>query len=143
MKKKVLLPAAVLMVLLVAAAAMALNNEIPLKKVSPDVMGWGEVQIEPAPFVPSDRLLIVDIYRARKRAVYSVWIIDAWTGKRSPAGITGQNHFRTDDTGFGHYTDHTSEYILGWNTLEIAWHPDGDPSNTADMVVRFRAKLYQ
>ena len=141
--KKRLFPALAVAVLLVAAAARAALIEIYLKKATPEAVGRGQVEIDPAPYVPSDRLLTVDVYRARKGAVYSVWIIDAWTGKKSPAGITGLNHFRTDAAGYGHYTDHTTEYILGWNTLEVAWHPDGDPSNTGDMVVEFRAKLYE
>ncbi len=131
-------------VLFVAASgARAWVSEIELKKASPEREAKGTVYIKLAGFVPSDRLLVVETYHLKPRSVYSVWIIDTWTGKREALGITGQNHFKTNASGIGHYTDHTTEYILGWNRLEVAFHPGGDPSNTKDMIVVLWANLYQ
>ncbi|MFQ5442256.1 MAG: hypothetical protein ACE5EB_05980 [Thermodesulfobacteriota bacterium] len=131
-------------VLFVAVSgARAWVREIELKKAGPEIEAKGMVYIRLAGFVPSDRLLVVEAYHLKARSVYSVWIIDKRSGKREALGITGQNHFKTDASGFGHYTDHTTEYILGWNRLEVAFHPGSDPSNTKDMIVVLRADLYQ
>jgi len=118
-------------------------SEFELKNAGPEKEAKGMVYIKLAGFVPSDRLLVVRTYHLKPRSVYSVWIIDTWSGKREALGITGQNHFKTDASGSGHYTDHTTEYILGWNRLEVAFHPGGDPSDTKHMIVVLWADLYQ
>lgn len=131
-------------VLFVAASgARAWVSEIELKNAGPEIEAKGMVYIKLAGFVPSDRLLVVETSHLKARSIYSVWIIDKRSGKREPLGITGQNHFKTNASGIGHYTDHTTEYILGWNRLEVAFHPGGDPSNTKDMMVVLWGDLYQ
>ena len=142
-RRKVLIILVLLFVIaLFYTGADALAVEIKMKPAVPDTEARGLVTIKDAPRVPSDRLLIVDVRGLRPDSVYSVWLVDKDTGKRTPAGLTGQNHFRTDPSGYAHYTDHTDRYKLDHNTLEVAFHPDGDPGNTVDMVVVLTAPLH-
>ncbi|GMR04615.1 MAG: hypothetical protein BMS9Abin23_0515 [Thermodesulfobacteriota bacterium] len=129
--------------ILSSEAAASWGKEITLKKANPEIEAKGTVYIRFAGFVPSDRFIEIDVFHLKPGGVYSVWIVDSWSGKREALGIVGENYFKADAAGFGHFADHTTEYILGWNMLEVAYHPDGDPSNTGDMKVVLKARLYQ
>jgi len=104
--------------------AMADYREIELYKTEAGSEAHGYIFIEPVGFIPTERLLHVNVYSLLPHTLYDVWIVDRNTGKRTPAGFQGQNSFKTNYGGAGHFTDRSSEFILGWNKLEISEHRD-------------------
>ena len=142
MQKKKTALVAILTALALLLRREAVSAEIKLEKAFPEAEGRGEVEITRTSFATPDRLLTVNLHKLKPNSVYSVWLVDKYAGERTPAGLTGQNHLRTDSAGNAVYKDHTSEYRLDRNTIEIAYHPDGDPGNVKDMVVILRARLY-
>ncbi|MFQ5736887.1 MAG: hypothetical protein ACE5GY_08510 [Thermodesulfobacteriota bacterium] len=133
----------VVIFVLLAGSAQARNSEFNLKPASPEVKAYGTVEISHTGFVPFDRLLEIYVTRLEHGAVYSVWLLDTETDERSAAGLTGQNNFDTGESGNAHYTAYLSEFEIDWRTLQIAYHPDGDASNTRDMVVVLTVRLYE
>ncbi len=132
----------ILVLCLMAAPAGAKNVEVELKPVGPEPKAQGTVTLRQYGYISSDRILDMYFSNLKPDAVYSVWIYNSRTDKRYPAGLTGQNHFRTKGSGSGHYTAFTSEYDIDWKYIEVDYHPDGDPQNTTDMVVVLKARLY-
>jgi hypothetical protein len=127
---------------LLITSAHAGSIEIELKPASPEVKARGTVFIKHDSYIPYERFLDMYVSRLEPNSVYSVWIREKDNGTRNPAGLRDENHFRTDGAGNAHYTAMLSEYDLDWNTLEITYHPDGDPGNTKDMSVVLFARLY-
>ncbi len=115
-----------LFIVLRSVLAMADYREIRLYKTDPGSKAHGYIFIEPVGFIPTERLLHVNVYSLLPNTLYDVWIVDRDTGKRTPAGFQGQNSFRTNYGGAGHFTDRSSEFILGWNKLEISEHSIAD-----------------
>lgn len=105
--------------MLQAAKSLADYREIPLNKADKKSEARGYITIEHFGLVPTDRLLHVNVFSLRPNTIYSVWIVDRNNGKRTPAGFPGENTFKTNGGGAGHFKDHTSEFTLGWNKLEI------------------------
>ncbi|MFQ5428195.1 MAG: hypothetical protein ACE5EZ_04350 [Thermodesulfobacteriota bacterium] len=105
-----------------AGIAMADFREIPLNKTDPDDKAHGYITIEHIGFVPMDRLLHVRVYSLLPNTLYDIWIVDRDTGKRTPAGFPGENTFKTNGGGAGHFKEHTTEFVLGWNKLEVSRH---------------------
>lgn len=124
-----------------SALAGAVMYEENLKRVDPEAKASGVVTLKHYGFVTSDRILEVTIFGLKPRAVYTVWLLDTNTGKRTPAGLTGKNRFRASADGVAHYSAFTDEYTTGWKTLQIAYHADGNAENTGGMVVVLTAKL--
>ena len=127
---------------LIASGAEA--RDYTLKKIDPEIKAIGEVTVRHDGWMRSDRLLSIDVFRLKPNSVYSVWLFR--DGKRAPAGLKGQNFFRTDGSGNAHYADQTDEYTLRFKTVEIAYHPDradGDVRNTAEMVIVLSTRLFE
>lgn len=143
-------PAAALFALIIAAllaygSADARVSELNLKNTDPEGKAIARVEIDHIGFIPSDRLLKITAFRLKPNSVYSVWFVGGGyggQGEREPGGLTGSNYFRTDGSGSGHYYYHTDKYEIDHNLLEVAYHPDGDPANTDDMVVVLRGRMY-
>jgi len=129
-------------IMLHCAPAMADYREIRLYKSDPKAAPYGEIFIEPVGFIPTERLLHVNVYALRPNTLYDVWIVDRDTGKITPAGFQGQNSFRTNQAGAGHFTDRSSEFILGWNKLEISEHL-ADRKRLEDIKVILWTWMYQ
>jgi len=126
------------------AIAMADYREIELNKTDPASKAHGNITMEPIAFVPTDRLLRVNVYGLRPNTLYDVWLVDRDTGKRSPAGFAGENTFRTNAGGSGHFADWTTEFILGWNKLEVSTHKEGESAeNFKDIMVVLWTWMYQ
>ncbi len=144
LRKKTTLPllALSLIFLFHAALAMADYREIRLYKTDPKDEAHGYIFIEPVGFIPTERLLHVNVYSLRPNTLYDVWIVDRDTKKRTPAGFEGQNSFRTNYGGAGHFTDRSSEFILGWNKLEISEHLR-DRKRLKDVKVILWTWMYQ
>lgn len=134
--------AAALIMLFMLSPGPAQAREYDLERVAPETRAIGRATLTPG-FRRSDRReLFLVVFHLKPDSVYSVWIMDKRSGRRIPAGLTGKNHFRTDGSGNGHYTHEADWLDFGWNTLEVAYHPDGEPSNTDEMIVVLRTGLY-
>jgi hypothetical protein len=136
-KKKLLIPMALLLLFMLKGSVAAANFwEIPLYKADPASKAHGYITSEPIGFIPYERLLHVNVYSLKPGALYDVWIVDRDTGKRTPAGFMGQNTFKTNFGGAGHFTDRTSEFTLGWNKLEVREHtPKGQDPEASKLVL--------
>ncbi len=133
LKNRLIMPMVLLALFMVYSAAAAADyREIPLYKADPASSAHGYITTEPIGFIPFERQLHVNVFSLKPGGLYDVWIVDRGTGKRTPAGFMGQNTFKTNFGGAGHFTDRTSEFILGWNKLEVREHtPKGeDPENS-------------
>lgn len=145
-KKRTALPLFIVSIffLFQTALAMADYRETELIKTDPESKAHGNITMEPIGFVRSDRLLRVNVYGLSPNTLYDVWIVDRDTGKRSPAGFEGENTFRTNAGGSGHFVDRTTEYVLGWNKLEVSAHKEGESAeNLKDVDVLLWVWMYQ
>ncbi len=131
-----LVPAILLYIALQASGAWADYREIRLYRTDPDSKAHGYIFIEPVGFIPTDRLLHVNVYSLRPHTLYDVWIVERDTGKVTPAGFEGQNTLKTNAGGAGHFTDWTTEFVLGWNKLEISEHlKNGESPGDARVIL--------
>jgi len=139
MRKKTLLLvifALTVPLLIKARSAAADYIEIPLYSTVPGSSVHGYISIEHVGFIPTDRLLHVNVYSLRPHTLYDIWIVDRDTGKITPAGFEGQNSFLTNAGGAGHFTDWTTEFVLGWNKLEISEHlKEGEKPGEAKVLL--------
>lgn len=129
-----------LALIMTASLGLAVAQDYTLKRTEAETQAIGEATVRQYGPVRSDRILSIDVFRLKPGSVYSVWLSRG--GKRSPAGLKGKNFFETDGSGNAHYTDMTDEYELSFHTLEIAYHPDGEISNTSEMVIVLTTRLY-
>ncbi len=142
--KKTFLPILTLslFIMLHSVPAMADYREIKLYKSDAKAAPYGEIFIEPVGFIPTERLLHINVYALRPDTLYDVWIIERDTGRITPAGFEGQNSFRTNHDGAGHFTDRSNEFILGWNKLEVSEHL-ADRKRLEDIKVILWTWMYQ
>lgn len=108
-----------------------------------DVKGgnaYARVEFESMRYMPGSLSMGINFYRLEPDTVYSVWYAND-KGERAPAGVSG-NVFRTDGGGKGRYVTSVDAYYLDdWDSIEVYAHPDGNPSNTRDMVVALRGNI--
>jgi hypothetical protein len=75
-------------------------------------------------------------------SVYTVWFV-----KDNPqmgiAGVgDGDHSFTTDAEGAGEYTATVAaEELSNWEKIEVAFHPDGNPSNLKDIKIAMKGDL--
>jgi len=145
-KKRTSLPLFIISMFFIfhSALAMADYRELTLIKTDPKSKAHGNITMEPIGFIPTERLLRVNVYGLRPNTSYDVWLVDRDTGKRSPAGFVGENTFRTNAGGSGHFADRTTEFILGWNKLEVSAHKKVDKTGSLkDVQVILWVWMYQ
>jgi len=140
-KKFLPLLAAALFLLIQPAIVGATYREIYLNKTDAMSKAHGYITIKPIGVVPTDRILHVNVYSLLPGTLYDVWIVERGTGKRMPAGFGGENTFRTNAGGAGHFIYWTSEFVLGWNKLEVSSHMADD--KRGDVKVILWAWMYQ
>ena len=130
------------LLLAVSITSPEAGREMDLKKTDPGMRAFGTVEVSYFTRGVQNVLMEILVWHLEPNSLYSVWIVDTTSGQRSPGGLPGQNHFKTDPSGNSHYTDYTNDWLLHLKRLEIALHPDGDINNTADMQVVLFARLY-
>lgn len=111
-------------------------NEIPLYKSDKNNPAHGYISIDHIGFIPTDRLLHVSVFSLTPNTLYDVWIVSRESGERTRAGFEGENSFKTNSGGAGDFKDFTTEFVLGWNKLEISSHQrDGEPSDNIKVIL--------
>ncbi len=75
-------------------------------------------------------------------SVYTVWFVNE-KPQMDMAGVGEADYsFKTDAEGRGEFTATvSSEEIRNWEKLEVAYHPDGNPSNMKDIKITLKGDL--
>lgn len=123
----------------VAGTAEAFNRDFKLERTGEDPDAIGRVEVDKVAFNKPERLLKVRMFNLEPGGVYTVWVVSERYGRKI-AGVR-KNHFRAGSEGAAVYKFWGDEYRLHLKTLEVAWHPDGDPGNTEEMVVVLRGLI--
>ena len=129
------------MLLAVSITTSEARREMKLKKSDPGTRAHGTVGVSYVSRGVENVLMEILVWRLEPNSVYSIWIVDTKSGERKPGGSPGENYFKTDPSGNSHYSEYMNDWSLHLKRLEIALHPDGDITNTADMQIVLYAIL--
>lgn len=113
---------------------------VPLEGVFqfPDAEGTIEVSEYPAGIAQDE--VTVDVRGLRPNSVYTAWLAD---GPERMQGLGVDNYsFETDAAGNGRFVATVPEGELNrWDTIEIAYHPTGDPTDLENAEIALRGDL--
>lgn len=99
----------------------------------------GEVMV--SDLAPDKKEILVDAAGLRPNSVYTVWFANDEAKELGAVG-TGDHSFRSDENGNGQYRAVvTNNEFNRWESLIVAFHPDGDPGKMETMEIEMEADL--
>lgn len=104
----------------------------------PDAEGTVAVQEYPSGIAQDE--VAVEVRGLRPNSVYTAWLAD---GPERMQGLGVDDYsFRTDASGNGRFVAAVPEGELNrWDTIEIAYHPTGDPTDLENAEIAMRGEL--
>lgn len=143
MKKRAVFSVAVLYFLVAGFTWGAGDYGAPYDMRLEDVRGaqsYARVEFDSTRYMPGNLNMGINFFRLEPNTLYSVWYAKD-SGERAPAGVSG-NTFKTDGSGNGRYVTSVDGYYLDdFDNIEVYAHPDGNASNTRDMVAVLKGDL--
>ncbi|MBI5492825.1 MAG: hypothetical protein HY893_07835 [Deltaproteobacteria bacterium] len=124
-----------------STALYAAEESVPLKGTLWEKVK-GEAIIKDTANVEGDKQLTVNVSGLEPNSVYTVWFgkIDRPTEVKG-AGVRDYS-FKTDGAGNGTYVTTLSEYVIqGWDNIQVAFHPDGNPKNLNNAQIALSGDL--
>jgi hypothetical protein len=130
--------------MVVAAVAWAAGEQKVTFKKGPDGKGAkAEAVIKDEPAAGAEQKHItIKASGLKPNSVYTVWFVNE-KPKMDMAGVgTGDYSFRSDSRGNGTYTATVlASDLEKWSLLELARHPDGNPTNMDNIKIALKADI--
>lgn len=101
----------------------------------------GDLTVRDMSNYPGQKEIAVDLSGLEPNSVYSVWL--SKEGTNDLKGIGVKDHaFRSDAQGKGRFITSIPEgEFERWDTLEVAFHPQGDPKNINNAEIAAKADI--
>ena len=129
--------------MVVAAVAWAAGEQKVTFKKGPDGKGAkAEAVVKDAPGAADQKQITIKASGLKPDSVYTAWFVNE-KPKMDMAGVgTGDYSFRSDSQGNGTYTATVPASDLEkWSLLELARHPDGNPTNMDNVKIALKADI--
>lgn len=126
---------------LFSTAALA-STEVPLKGTLNFQDAHGTALIEENPDVIYEQEQVtINVDGLKPNSVYSAWLSKDKPGEQLRGLGVGPYSFRTDGNGSGTFVATVGEgEFLRWDIFEIAYHPNGDPSDVQNSQIALRGE---
>lgn len=139
-KVKSLFAMALGLVLLVSVGtAHAIKDKVSLESATGKAEAKGEALIKDA--ANNQKQITVNVSGLQPNSTYTVWFTGEEAKDMAAVGQKGQS-FTTDANGNAQYTANVARAgIDKWKKLEVALHPDGNPSNMDNIRIELKGDL--
>lgn len=123
----------------VAATAFAAEEKIDLKgRLWENVKGTATI----SDAGEGQKRIAIEASNLKPNSTYTAWFVNEKAGKDMAGVGTGDYSFKSDAKGNAKYTAVVpSSEIESWDSLEIAYHPDNNPSNMENISTALKGDL--